>query len=107
MDDSTVAFLNDFVREARTKRQCWIDGISKLSAERMQREFPETLRRSRGAVPLAKTDNDKLIPGQYEGSFYLPLSSVSTAVETVRAAASILAEWTKKEGVDWKALLEG
>ena len=105
-DDKTSSIIPDFVKDAQAMRKYWIDGLALLSADKLQKEFPETWKKSRRAGPLAKKEGERLVPGQYKGEYHLPLSSVSTPIETVRATAAILGEWTKKEGVPWKGLLE-
>ena len=105
-DDKTASFIPDLVKDTKAMRRYWIDGLALLSAARLQQEFPEAWKKSRRAGPLARREGERLVPEQYRGEYHLPLSSVSTPIEAVRATAAILGEWTRKEGVPWKGLLD-
>ena len=98
-----LKWKSEMVKEARDMRQLWIDGLAELSIDDLQTHFPQTWAR-RSKVPAAKK-REKMAPGEYDGAFYLPLSSVSTAFETVRTTTAMLAEWAKREMIDWHGRL--
>lgn len=77
----------------------WTEGAFELSIEDLQQSFPITWRR-KARAPLART-KEKLTLGALNGDFYIPMSSITTGIEAVRAGWSLLGEWCKKEDVDW------
>ena len=98
-----LKWKNDMVKDARDLRLLWIDGLSELSVDDLQTHFPKTWAK-RNRVPAAK-EKEKLVPGQYGGSYYLPLGSVSTVLEAVRTSMAALSEWTEREDASWTSRL--
>ena len=98
-----IDFKGRMIENARSAHICWIEGSSELPIAQFQRAFPETWKK-KAQSPLAKS-KEKCTPGKYAGDFYLPLSSVTTAMEAVRVGWSLLGEWCAKEGVKWEGKL--
>lgn len=88
---------------SRLSQQLWTEGAFELSIEDLQQSFPASWK-SKARAPLART-KEKLVLGALNGDFYLPMSSITTGIEAVRAGWSLLGEWCKKEEVDWAGKL--
>lgn len=101
-DEDSATFRKQMAENGKAVTQCWIDGSNLLSTEDLQEEYPDTWnKRSKGS--LSSRGKEKLVPKRYgDGGFHLPLSNTSTSIEAVRAGWSFLAEWCKKEGVQWE-----
>lgn len=98
-------FLARLVENARSAQKVWLAGTAGLSINDLQSSFPKTwAKRVNAPMPIAgRNGQEKLIAGKFATSaYYLPLSSISTAVEGVKMGWSFLGEWAEKEGVEWK-----
>ena len=92
-------------RHAQLKRiyddyhRAFADAAAKLGPGEWERRFPRTWRVS-ARVPLAAmTGRTTVLP--LPGDFCVPLTELSTPIEAVRAAKSMLAEWCQAKGVEW------
>ncbi|KAI9813896.1 MAG: hypothetical protein M1832_006043 [Thelocarpon impressellum] len=94
-----LRWKGELVKDARGLRQLWIQGLSELTVDGLQTSFPETWAK-RSKAPEARRE-ERLVPGEYPEAFYLPLSGISTPMETVAATKAVLAEWTTRQGVKW------
>ena len=83
----------------RLAQQLWVDGAFELSVDDLQQSFPTSWKR-KSRAPLARS-KEKLTLGNLNGDFYLPLTSITTNIEAVRAGWSLLGEWCKNENVNW------
>lgn len=99
----TMKVKGKISENSRLSQQLWTEGAFELSIEDLQQSFPLSWKR-KARAPLART-KEKLALGALNGDFYLPLSSVTTSIEAVRAGWSLLGEWCKKEEVDWEGKL--
>ncbi|PGH16900.1 hypothetical protein AJ80_05044 [Polytolypa hystricis UAMH7299] len=89
-------------------RRLWIEGLQELPEDVLAREYPVTWsKRSRNYSERGKHGEAEAMKlGQYSGEFFLPLGAATTApLEAIRFGWSFLAEWTEKEGVNWKGRL--
>ena len=91
------------IRRYKTAQTLFIEGSSELSVEDLQQCFPKSWQ-LKSRAPLAQSP-PKIIPGSLGGDFYLPITTITTTIESVRAARSLLGEWCKSEGVDWRPSL--
>ena len=101
-------------------RRLFADAAAELAPDELALAFPQTWR-ARAAAPLACASasatpgtaaaaaaatapraSSGIVPLQLAGDFFVPLSAVSTPLEAVRAARSMLGEWCLAEGVDWE-----
>jgi hypothetical protein len=80
----------------------FIEGTARLSVDDLQQDFPKTWR-AKAHSPLQS--NFKLTKDTLNGDFYLPITGITLPIEAVRAGKSLLAEWCRREGVDWTARL--
>ena len=76
------------------------DAATRLPPAEWEKRFPKTWRAS-ARMPCAATGRAGPLP--LAGEFFVPLTEISTPVEAVRAAKSMLTEWCRAEGVEWKA----
>ncbi|MCJ1391478.1 hypothetical protein MMC18_004342 [Xylographa bjoerkii] len=83
----------------RLAQHLWVDGAFELSVDDLQQSFP-TSWKHKSRAPLARS-KEKLTLGNLNGDFYLPLSSITTGIEAIRAGWSLLGEWCKNEKVNW------
>ncbi|MCJ1377187.1 hypothetical protein MMC17_000279 [Xylographa soralifera] len=83
----------------RFAQHLWIDGAFELSIDDLQQSFPASWKR-KSRAPVARS-KEKLTLGNLNGDFYLPLSSITTGIEAIRAGWSLLGEWCKNENVNW------
>ncbi|KAL9607952.1 MAG: hypothetical protein Q9167_007190 [Letrouitia subvulpina] len=105
-NEENQKFRHDFADNFRVLPHMWAHGTTLLSANALTLSYPETWAK-RAQVPLASHGKERPVPGHYgDGSYYLPLGSVSSGFEVVRMGLSLLGEWCAKEGVDWKARME-
>ena len=95
----TMKLNGKIAENNRLSQLLWTEGAFELSVEDLQQSFPITWKR-KARAPLARS-KEKLLLGALDGDFYLPMSSVTTGIEAVRAGWSLLGEWCKKEEVDW------
>ncbi|MCJ1447515.1 MAG: hypothetical protein MMC23_008026 [Stictis urceolatum] len=91
---------NVLINHTKLARDLFIEGATELSVDDLQHSFPNSWR-NKAKAPIAQ-------PGfkfdmKIEGKFYLPMTSITTTLEAVRAGKSILAEWCRMEGVQWEA----
>ena len=84
---------------SRFAQHLWVDGAFELSIDDLQQSFPASWKR-KSRAPLARS-KEKLTLGNLNGDFYLPLSSITTGIEAIRAGWSLLDEWCKNENVNW------
>lgn len=82
----------------------FLKGSARLSVDDLQDEFPKTWK-SKARQPLAHLGY-KMAKDNLNGEFYLPLTSISLPIEGVRAGKTLLAEWCRREGVEWVASLD-
>ena len=82
----------------------FLKGSARLSVDDLQDEFPKTWK-SKARQPLAHLGY-KMAKDNLNGDFYLPLTSISLPIEGVRAGKTLLAEWCRREGVEWVASLD-
>ena len=82
----------------------FIKGSARLSVDDLQNKFPNTWK-TKARLPLAHTGY-KMTKDNLDGDFYLPLSSTSLPIEGIRAGMMFLAEWCKREDVEWTAELD-
>ncbi|KAL9639483.1 MAG: hypothetical protein Q9204_001082 [Flavoplaca sp. TL-2023a] len=90
--------IKQVAESGRQARQSWINGTKWLTHDELGRCFPETWAqrsRSLGDKP------GRILPKDYRGGYYLPLSNISTNIEAVRAGWYLLKEWTKQRNVEW------
>ena len=80
-------------------RRVFADAAAKLGPAEWEKRFPQTWRAS-ARVPLAAAGGRAAVL-PLPGDFCVPLTELSTPVEAVRAAKSMLAEWCRAEGVEW------
>ncbi|KAI9799542.1 MAG: hypothetical protein M1825_004468 [Sarcosagium campestre] len=109
-DGKAAAYKRNYVRwkaemmsNSQELRRLWVAGIAALPAEDLRLSFPRSWAKASKAPPARSSE--RVAPGKYRGGYYLPLSSVTPAVEAVRAATALLKEWCKGEGVDWASRL--
>lgn len=95
----SMKFKGKISENSRLSQQLWTEGAFELSIEDLQQSFPVSWK-SKARAPLARA-KEKLVLGVLNGDFYLPMSSVTTGIEAVRAGWSLLGEWCRKEDVDW------
>ncbi|KAI9815683.1 MAG: hypothetical protein M1827_002079 [Pycnora praestabilis] len=98
-----ITFKNTLVENAHLSQRLWIEGTYQLSIDDLQTFFAQTWAKRSKRLPAKVGEN--LVPGQYDGAYYLPLGSMSTAVEAVRMGCGLLSEWAKKEGLNWEGRL--
>lgn len=95
---SDERLIKQVAESGRQARQTWINGTKWLTHDELGRCFPETwAQRSRSLGEKL----GKIVPKDYRGGYYLPLSNISTNIEAVRAGWCLLKEWTKQRNVDW------
>ncbi|KAH0559745.1 hypothetical protein GP486_003735 [Trichoglossum hirsutum] len=94
-----MKFKTGLVENAKAMKVSWNAGLSALSADELQKNFPDTWAK-RAKSFLANGEGKREVPGKYGGNYHLPLNSCSTALEAVRVGHSVLREWCKKERVD-------
>lgn len=88
----------------REANRLWLEGCRQLADDVLAKEFPETWSsRSRN---FAERGHDRFKLGQYKGGFYLPFCRTTTPMEAVRFGVALLREWSRKEDIDFKALLK-
>lgn len=95
-----MEFKSKLVENARVAQQLWIEGTYKLPVDGLKTAFPQTWARS-AKGPMARA-RERVVPGNYDGDFYLPLGCMTTGMEAVRAGWMALGEWCKKEKVQWE-----
>lgn len=101
-DGDSISFRRSMAENGKTLAQTWAAGTRLLTVDKFQQEFPKTWGK-RAEAPKASNERERLVPQHYgEGDFYVPLSSTSSVIETVRAGWSFLGEWCEKEGVHWE-----
>ena len=98
-----MKFKAKVAENALRAQQLWTEGAFELSVDDLHEYFPDSWKR-KARAPLAKS-RVKLVPESLNGDFYLPMSSITTGIEAVRAGWSLLGEWCKKEDVDWAGKL--
>ncbi|KAI9871125.1 MAG: hypothetical protein M1830_003287 [Pleopsidium flavum] len=92
-------FKTKLVENARVAQQLWVEGTYRLPIDGLTTAFPQTWAKS-AKGPMARA-RERVVPGKYNGDFYLPLGCMTTGIEAVRAGWSLLGEWCKKEKVQW------
>ncbi|MCJ1399167.1 hypothetical protein MMC11_002369 [Xylographa trunciseda] len=97
--ESYMQHKDKIAENCRLAQHLWIDGAFELSVDDLQQSFPASWKR-KSRAPLARS-KEKLTLGNLNGDFYLPLSSITTGIEAIRAGWSLLGEWCKNENVSW------
>ncbi|KAI9699353.1 MAG: hypothetical protein M1836_002964 [Candelina mexicana] len=99
-----LTFQAELAENAYEAKRFWSEGAAELTVDDLQSSFPQTwARRSKHPMPIA---GERLLPGRYQGAYYLPLGAFSSSLEAVRFANRMLIEWTGKERVCWKGRLD-
>ncbi|KAI9791255.1 MAG: hypothetical protein M1833_001568 [Piccolia ochrophora] len=98
-----LKWKSDVVVNDQALRYLWVNGLALLPVKELQSSFPRSWAKA-SQVPAAKA-KESLIAGKYQGGYYLPLGSVTTPVEAVRAGMTLLGEWCKNESVEWRSHL--
>ena len=82
-------------------RHLFVKGSQELSVEDLQQLFPDTWAMNAQA-PAAYSSHPKVTSSPLTDGFFLPITSTTVPIEAVRAGRSMIAEWCKNEGVDFK-----